>query len=148
MPPQNENGYQFENDIREFLERVGFKDVPRWGENRETLELGGQEIDAFGRLNNLYIVVDAKTANSPRGRARGVQTQLNTINGYRDEVIQDIKNRYEAVHGYRDCLFIFWTGGKEIRQEHQRMAKNLGIAWRDNFDLEGYSEAYDELENK
>ncbi|MFX1598174.1 MAG: hypothetical protein ACFFC5_03830, partial [Promethearchaeota archaeon] len=55
-------GVLFQDSIRDFLDKAGFADVPGWGDNRETFELGGQEIDAFGRFDDLYIVVDARIA--------------------------------------------------------------------------------------
>lgn len=57
-----QKGLGFEDEIRNFLKNnVGCDDVPLWGPNRQRLFLGGQEIDAFGRLGDLYLVVDAKT---------------------------------------------------------------------------------------
>jgi len=127
---------------------IGFEDVPGWGDNRETFFLGDQEIDAFGRLDDLYVIVDAKTATSTRGRGRETSPQLRLINGYKEHVIRDIRTRYAASCGYRDCIFIFWTKGKKILDEHQRLATRLQIALRDDFDLDYYLQAYQILENK
>jgi len=145
-PPLDE--ILFQDQIREFLDMIGFDDVPRWGLNREVLSLGGQEIDAFARSDDLYITVDAKTATSLRGRGRGVQSQLRLINGYRQRVIQEIRRRYQPTQGYRDCLFVFWTKDKKILPAHQRLATELGIALRDDFDLRYCKEAYRILENR
>jgi len=141
-------GIFFQDVIREFLDKVGFDNVPRWGDNRETFELGGQEIDAFARLDDLYVVVDAKTASSLRSRGRRIQSQLNVISGYKDQVIRDIRARYESLYGYRDCLFIFWTKGKKVLERHRVLARQRGIALRDSFDLRYYLEALRILENK
>lgn len=142
------DGILFQDQIREFLNMIGFTDVPRWGSEREVVSLGGQEIDAFARSDDLYIVVDAKTATSLRGRGRGVQSQLRLINGYRQRVIQEIRRRYQPTRGYRDCLFVLWTKDKKILPRHQRLASELGIALRDDFDLRYCKEAYRILENE
>lgn len=141
-------GILFQDRIREFLDLIGFADVPRWGESREVFFLGGQEIDAFARLDDLYLVVDARTATSLRGRGRGVSPQLRLINGYKEQVIQDIRAGYQLSHGYRDCLFIFWTKGKKILDRHQNLAARLEIALRDSFDLDYYTQAYEILQNE
>jgi DGQHR domain-containing protein len=143
----DEPGILFQDEIREFLDKIGFEDVPRWGEEREELSLGGQEIDAFGRIGDLYLVIDAKTALSLRGRGRGVSSQLRLINGYRQQVIEEIMDTYGRSHGYRTCLFLFWTKGKKILARHQSLARSLNIALRDDFDIQCYKEAYDILEN-
>jgi DGQHR domain-containing protein len=146
MSPE-EQGILFQDDIREFLDKIGFKDVPRWGEEREQFYLGNQEIDAFGRIGDLYLVVDAKSALSLRGRGRGVSSQLRLINGYRSQATEEIRDTYEQSHGYRACLFLFWTKGKKILAEHQRLASSLNIALRDDFDIQCYKEAFEILEN-
>lgn len=146
MSPE-EQGILFQDDIRKFLDEIGFENVPRWGEEREQFFLGGQEIDAFGRIDDLYLVVDVKTTLSLRGRGRGVSSQLRLINGYRPQAIADIRDTYERSHGYRDCLFLFWTKGKKILARHQSLAHSLNIALRDDFDIQYYIEALKILEN-
>lgn len=136
----------FQNEIREFLISVGFEDIPP---TTEQFVIGGQEIDAFGRDGAVYVVVDAKTrsALARRKRGRKVRSYLSIINGYKDEVIEDIKSKYEEMHGYRDTIFIFWTKNIKIKEEHQERAKELGIALRDDFDLEYYKQALQILAN-
>ena len=143
-------GTYFENEIRAFLISVGFTDVPppRGEGKKERFFLGGQEIDAFGRDGDLYVVVDAKTRTSLTSKGRNVRQHLSVINGYKDEVIGDIKNRYGAKYGYRDAVFIFWTKDIRIEKEHQERGTELGIALRDDFDLEYYAEALGILKNK
>jgi DGQHR domain-containing protein len=144
----NPVGISFEDEIREFLHKLGFCDVPAYGAARETFELGGQEIDAFGRLNNLYFVIDARTAISPRGRGDGIQARLESINGYKQMVIEDIRERFESLHGYRDCIFVFWTKNKKITDQHKTLARRFHIALRDEFDLLYYSKALRLLESQ
>lgn len=146
MSPE-EQGILFQDGIREFLDKIGFEDVPRWGEERDQFFLGGQEIDAFGRIGDLYLVVDVKTALSLRGRGRGVSSQLRLINGYRPQVTREVRDTYGRSHGYRDCLFLFWTRGKKILARHQSLACSLNIALRDDFDIQYYKEALEILEN-
>jgi DGQHR domain-containing protein len=146
MSPE-EQGILFQDDIREFLDKIGFEDFPIWGEERQEFFLGGQEIDAFGRIGDLYLVVDAKTATSIRGRGRGVSSHLRLINGYRQQVTEEIRDTFGRSHGYRDCLFVFWTKGKKILTTQQSLAHSLNIALRDDFDIQCYKEAYEILEN-
>jgi DGQHR domain-containing protein len=146
--PEQGGGVRFEDKIREFLNKIGFEDVPDWGENRKLLFLGDQEIDAFGHFGNLYIVVDSRITSSLKRRGKDIQSQLTKINGYRDQVIQDIKTKYESAHGYRDCLFIFWTEEKKILPSHRSHAEKFKIALRDSYDLTYYQEAFNILDNK
>ncbi|MGB9693505.1 MAG: hypothetical protein ACPLYF_01530 [Fervidobacterium sp.] len=78
-----DEGLQFENDIRQFLRDVGFSDVPPLHQTsrRAAFNLGSQEIDAFGRDGDFYVVVDAKTRSSLRRRGRNVRNYLSVING-------------------------------------------------------------------
>lgn len=135
----------FENDIRTFLTKVGFEDVPK---PDEKLILGGQEIDAFGRDGAFYVVVDAKTKTSLKKRGRNVRSYLSIINGYMKEVIDAIKDKYQDKYGYRGTVFIFWTKNLEINESHKNRAKELKVALRDCFDLKYYKEAYNILANK
>ncbi|MEM2915405.1 MAG: DGQHR domain-containing protein [Candidatus Bathyarchaeia archaeon] len=142
-------GITFENQIREFLISVGFSDVPSPRSGREgTFVLGSQEIDAFGRDGDLYVVVDAKTKSSVGRRGRNVRNYLSIINGYRSEVIKNIKARYEREYGFRDVIFVFWTKDIKIDEEHRIRAKELNIALRDDFDLLYYNQAYNMLGNR
>jgi DNA sulfur modification protein DndB len=145
MPKQ---GFDFEDEIREFLDDIGFEDVPPWGRNREKLVLGTQEIDAFGRFGNLYLVVDAKTKTSLKHLERDVKKHLTLINGYRERVIKDIRSKFEKQHGYSATLFIFWTKGLVIEEENQIYARENNIALRDFFDLNCYNQAYNVLESE
>jgi len=140
-------GVQFEDDIREFLRNCGFENVPRYGPSREVLELGGHEVDAFGRFDDLYVVIDAKTASSLRGRREGIQTQLDLIGGYKERVIEGIRQQYESTYGYHDCIFILWTKNKKIQDRHRDLARGHNIALRDEFDLDHYSRALAILQN-
>jgi len=139
-------GISFEDEIREFLHRIGFSDVPRWGDDRTRLFLGEQEIDAFGRLGDLYIVVDAKASTSPSTSAAGTQRQLTYISGYKPRVEIVIQNEYRQ-HGYRYCVFIYWTKNKKLSQRHIDFARENNIAIRDETDLKYYRDALDLLEN-
>lgn len=145
-----DEGFQFENDVRQFLRDVGFSDVPPLHQTsqRAAFYLGGQEIDAFGRDGEFYVVVDAKTKTSLKNRRRNVRTYLSVINGYRSEVTEDIKRRYEEGHGFRDVVFVFWTKDVKIKEEDKNRASELGIVLRDNFDLLYYNQALKMLENK
>lgn len=145
MPPVS--GRDFENEIRGFLNAVGFDNVPR---PNERLLIGRQEVDAFGRNGDLYVVVDAKTRArlDSRRRGRNVRSYLSIMNGYMDEVIRGIRERYEEPHGYRGTIFVFWTKNVKTDREHQERAKDLGIALRDAFDLKNYLEGYEILANQ
>jgi len=133
-------GTEFEDSVRKFLYDVGFQDVPRWGENRETLTLGGTEIDAFGRLDDgLYIVVDAKVSVSPRRLRTGITNRLTIINGYKDAVVRDIKNTYGSRHRYRDTIFVYWARDKVIEEGNFDTARRYSVALRDYFDLDCYN---------
>lgn len=140
-----DEGIVFQNEIREFMVSLGFTDVPapQSGENRQQFFLGGQEIDSFGRDGELYVVIDAKTRSSlaRRSRGRGVRSYLSIINGYKHEVIEDIRSRYGQTHGYREAVFVFWTKNIKIDNGHQQRARELGIALRDEFDLRYYEQA-------
>jgi len=148
--PAIDAGTLFENRIRDFLTSVGFEDVPpsQWEGKKEEFILGGQEIDAFGRDGEFYVVVDAKTRTSLRNRGRNVRSYLSIINGYKNEVVEDIRRRFAETHGCRGIVFIFWTKDVKIKPAHQRRARELGIALRDDFDLEYYTQALGTLENK
>ena len=87
---ESDSGIPFEDEIRKLLHDMDFCDVPGFGPNRETFNLGGQEIDAFGRIDDLYVVIDARTARSVRGSSDGIQSRLEAINGYKQLVIDDI----------------------------------------------------------
>lgn len=149
--PAIDPGTFFQNRIRDFLSSVGFDDVPpsQWEGKKEQFILGGQEIDAFGRDGEFYVVVDAKTRTALRARRRGrnVRTYLSIINGYKNEVVEDIRNRYGELHGYRGTAFVFWTKNVKIERTHQQRARELGIALRDSFDLEYYNQAHRILGN-
>lgn len=140
-------GIHFQNDIRRFLANVGFAEVPRPGDQ---LILGGQEIDAFGRHKGFFVVVDAKTKLSlaSRQRSRNVRSYLSIINGYKNEVIEDIKEKYEELHGYSGTVFVFWTKNLRIKRKHKERAGKFRIALRDGFDLKYYEEAHRILANK
>jgi len=138
-------GTFFQDQIRQFLIDVGFEDVPPPGDR---FLLGGQEIDAFGRDHDFYVVIDAKTRTTLTRRGRNARQHLSVINGYKGEVLEEIKRLYGAVHGYRDAVFIFWTMGVRIDKENQERARELGIALRDSFDLEYYGQAFGILKNK
>jgi len=139
----SDSGVSFEDSIRKLLDDMGFQDVPRWGNNREILTLGGQEIDAFGRFGDLYLVVDARSSVSPRAMRRGIRRQLQIINGYRGAVTRDIRSRYGPHHGCRDTIFIFWTKDKVLEAENLQLARQFGIAIRDYFDLNCYNEFFE-----
>lgn len=143
IPP----GILFQNEIRDFLNNVGFDDAPK---PNEQFYLGNQEIDAFGRDGGFYVVVDAKTRVSLEARRRGrdVRSYLSIINGYKDEVTRAVRDRYENSFGYRGIVFVFWTDNVKIKQEHRDRARELGIALRDSFDLKYYKDAYNILANK
>lgn len=143
-------GISFQNEIRQFLISVGFRDVPppQWKGSTEQFFLGGQEIDAFGRKGDFYVVVDAKTRTSLAKRGRNVRKHLSVINGYRKEVIEDIKRTYGEKHGYRETIFIFWTKDLKMKGEHKKRAEELKIALRDDFDLQYYNQALNILRNK
>lgn len=145
-----DEGLQFENDIRQFLKDVGFSDVPplHQASRRATFNLGGQEIDAFGRDGDFYVVVDAKTRSSIRRRGRNVRNYLSIISGYMNEVKSEIQRRFGGRHGFRDVVFVFWTKDLKIEEEDKNRARELGIALRDNFDLLYYNQALKMLENK
>jgi len=138
-------GILFQNEIRQFLTSVGFSNVPPANQH---LTLGGQEIDAFGRDSDFYVVIDAKTRGSFERRGRNVRSYLSIVNGYKNEVIQDIRRQFESTYGYRDTALIFWTKDIKIEADHQQRAKELGIALRDHFDLEYYRLASGILQNK
>jgi DNA sulfur modification protein DndB len=138
-------GTDFENEIRRFMDSLKIADVPK---PKEKLHLGGQEIDAFGRCGKFYIVVDAKSKTSLKKKGRNVRKHLSVINGYRNEVIEDIKKRYKQKYGYRDTAFIFWTNELKIDKKHQQRATKLGIALRDDFDLKYYKDAMEILQNE
>ena len=141
-------GLEFEDEIRKFLSSVGFEDVPAWGRNRQKLYLGDQEIDAFGRFGDLYVVVDAKTKTSLKHLGRDVKKQLTLIKGYREAVIKDILTKFGKQKGYRMTLFIFWTKDMRIDEANQKFALDNNIALRDHFDLNCYKQAYKILELK
>jgi len=142
-------GILFQNEIREFLTAVGFKDVPPPAKEKKVeFFLGGQEIDAFGRDGDLYVVIDAKTRTSLAKRSRDVRKHLSVINGYRQEVTKDIESSYGGRHGYRATVFIFWTKDVKIKEDHQERTKELEIALRDDFDLKYYNQALDILKKK
>jgi len=137
-------GIVFQNDIRRFLATVGFTDVPSANQH---FVLGGQEIDAFGRAGDFYVVVDAKTRISFERRGRNVRSYLTIINGYKTEVVRDIRSRFERGYGYRDTGFVFWTKDIKIQPDHRQRAGELGIALRDDFDLGYYDAAFAVLQN-
>jgi len=148
--PNQDPGTIFQNEIRDFLISVGFTDVPppQQGVTPAVFSLGGQEIDAFGRDGDFYVVIDAKTRQSLKKRGRNVRSYLSIINGYRNEVVEDIKKLYEEKHGYRDVAFIFWTKDVKIGEEHLKRAKQLKIVLRDDFDLAYYRQALGILKDK
>jgi len=146
-----DEGFKFENEIRQFLRDAGFSDVPPLHQEsrREDFNLGGQDIDAFGRDGEFYVVVDAKTRSSfRRRRGRNVRNYLSVINGYKQEVTNDVRRRYEERYGFRDIVFVFWTKDIKIGEEDKRRAKDLQVALRDNFDLSYYNQALKLLGNK
>ncbi|MGB9693506.1 MAG: DGQHR domain-containing protein, partial [Fervidobacterium sp.] len=63
-------------------------------------------------------------------------------------MINAVKRSYEARHGFRDIVFVFWTKDLKIDEEDKNRARGLGIALRDNFDLLYYKQALKMLENK
>jgi len=140
------DGHGFENEIRKFFATVGFEDVPGWGEEHVAFFLGGQEIDAFGRSGDLYVIVDAKTRSSINRRARGMQKALRIIEGYKEDVIEDIKNIYGKKHGFRKAIFVLWTKKITLQEHHIQIAKKKEIALRDSFDLKYYNQAFRQLE--
>ena len=140
------NGHAFENDIRKFLSDVGFEDVPPWGEKYSEFFLGRQEIDAFGRQGNLYVVVDAKTKSSDDRKSKGMQKVIRIIEGYKKDVIDDIKNTFGIKHGFRTAIFVLWTKGIRLTNEHVQIAKKEGVALRDSIDLKYYNNALNQLE--
>lgn len=141
------SGFPHEDAIRELLHKLGFSNVPNYGSNRETLDLGGQEIDAFGRLDKTYFVIDAKASFSAKGRADGIQTVLEKINGYKSIAIADIKAKFEATHGFHDCVFVLWTNNKKLTTTHQNMARRFGIILRDEYDLKYYQDSLNLIAN-
>ena len=86
-----------------------------------------QEIDAFGRLNNMYIVVDAKTANSPRGRARGVQTQLNIIMVIGTRLFRILKTDMKQSMGTGIAFLFFGQEGKRYAKSTKEWPRTLGL---------------------
>lgn len=142
--PKARSGHDFEDEIREFLDSAGFRNVPS---RQERFFLGGQEIDAFGRDDAFYVVVDAKTKLSPKKKGKKVRSYLSVIKGYKSEVINHIKKKYGKKYGYRDVAFIFWTKDVKIEKPHQKRARKLRIALRDDFDLAYYNKALEILDN-
>jgi DGQHR domain-containing protein len=140
------SGILFEDEIRELLDKLGFCDVPGYGSEREDFTLGGQEIDAFGRINDVYLVIDARTSTESNGTGQ-VQSRLEAINGYKQIVTQDIQSIFGSNHGFRHCVFVFWTKNKKITAAHRGMARRLEIALRDDFDLKHYFSGLHLLEN-
>lgn len=85
--------------------------------------------------------------NSLKHLGRDVKKHLTLVNGYRDAVIKDVKNKFKK-HGYRMTLFIFWTKDLIVDEENKKFALNKKIALRDYFDLNCYKQAYKILEEK
>jgi DGQHR domain-containing protein len=73
---------------------------------------------------------------------------MSIINGYKNEVIAEIRNKYEEQHGYRETVFVFWTKNLKIEKDSQERAKELRIVLRDDFDLRYYKEALQLLQNR
>ena len=109
------------------------------GEKRVKFSLGRQEIDAFGRYGDLYVIVDAKTRSSIRKKAREMQKAIRIIEGYKEDVVKDIKNIYGKKHGFRKAIFVLWTKRIPLKKHHIQIAREKGIALRDSFDLKYYN---------
>ena len=91
--------YEFEEDIRTFLKKLGFKDISG-GRN---LVIGGVQIDAIGGYGNTLFVIEC--LSSTRRKKASVRGKIKEFKGVVNAILNGLNSHSDYKKNNMFCLF-------------------------------------------
>ncbi len=131
---------QFENKVWLLFYSMGFDELNAdntfkisYGKNNASLT---KQIDVFAFDGETAVVIECKASETP-GKTRDFKTELESIGGYRDQIIREIRNH--CGRGTK-IKFIFATSNYILGEKDHERLKDFDIEHFDEEDIDYYIE--------
>lgn len=114
LKKEKEGWVQFEEEIRSFLDALGFNDVGGG--------VLGCKVDAYGGLEGTFLIIDCTTKKEPGFRS--LESKIDQINGRKSDIEKAVQSKFK---GYREIKFIIATKGIDVSEKNENEAERKGI---------------------
>lgn len=111
-------GSDFENEVREFLQKMDFNDIKGGVDFR----IGGKQIDVgFGTLSKTYIIVSCTTRNKSKSEG-SIESKINELKSWYNTILDGLKS-IDSLGGYNDLRLVLAIKGVTITDRDRDLCR-------------------------